>query len=518
MLQHNATYDAAGRIASIDSLLDGLTSYNHDSTDQLTGADHDGQTDESYSYDENGNRTMSGYATTDNNRLTTDGVYNYTYDDEGNRLTRTNIATGYWDEYTWDHRNRLVTITSKNNWGGITKTVDQTYDVFNQWIKRSVVSYGNPTPVETYFSHEGGQVALQFEGSTASSLSHRYLWGPAVDQLLADEKVTSLAAAGAVQYPLGDHLGTLRDLATYDAATDTTTIANHRQFDSYGNITSETNAAVDQLFGYTGRALDEATGLQNNLNRWYDSKTGHWLSEDPIGFLASDANLGRYVGNSPTSFVDASGLEGEEPWTSMGGWNPWSWPIIRHFPGLLSGYDQEWWRQLNRDNQAKARARERAMLAGDIAGYTDNMKMSPTQAQFCESAATTNYEVMAAGGPLGIAKSGVDDLLSGGPEHHLATNKNWVSEARGGPWSPKFESIFKKAGMTLDDAANRIRIPGHACPHPEAYHQEVFDRLTRATRGLSSDKYKDALLKELDRLGCEASTKGSKLNKLLTGQ
>jgi len=95
-------------------------------------------------------------------------------------------------------------------------TVDQTYDVFNRRIKRSVVSYGSATPVEAYFSHEGGHVALQFERSIASSLSHRYLWGPTVDQLLADEKVTSLASAGAAQYPLGDHLGTLRALATYD--------------------------------------------------------------------------------------------------------------------------------------------------------------------------------------------------------------------------------------------------------------------------------------------------------------
>ncbi len=64
-------------------------------------------TDESYSYDANGNRTMSGYSTTANNQLTTDGTYNYTYDDEGNRLTRTKISNGKIEEYIWDHRNRL---------------------------------------------------------------------------------------------------------------------------------------------------------------------------------------------------------------------------------------------------------------------------------------------------------------------------------------------------------------------------------------------------------------------------
>ncbi len=31
---------------------------------------------------------------TDNNRISSDGVYNYTYDDEGGMLTKTSIATG----------------------------------------------------------------------------------------------------------------------------------------------------------------------------------------------------------------------------------------------------------------------------------------------------------------------------------------------------------------------------------------------------------------------------------------
>jgi len=62
------------------------------------------------------------------------------------------------------------------------------------------------------------------------------------------------------------------------------------------------------IFGYTGKMLDEATGLQNNLNRWYDSQTGRWVSQDPIGFGGGDANLYRYVGNHPSQSTDPSGL------------------------------------------------------------------------------------------------------------------------------------------------------------------------------------------------------------------
>jgi RHS repeat-associated protein len=55
--------------------------------------------------------------------------------------------------------------------------------------------------------------------------------------------------------------------------------------------------------------LDDATGLQNNLNRWYDAALGRWISEDPIGFAAGDPNLYRYVANSTANLVDPNGLQ-----------------------------------------------------------------------------------------------------------------------------------------------------------------------------------------------------------------
>jgi hypothetical protein len=57
------------------------------------------------------------------------------------------------------------------------------------------------------------------------------------------------------------------------------------------------------------------------------------------------------------------------------------------------------------------------------------------------------------------------------------TNKNRVSAARGGPWTSRFEDLARKAGMGLEDAANKVRIPGHYGPHPQEYHEVVFDVL-----------------------------------------
>jgi YD repeat-containing protein len=110
------TWDGASRITAINNYVDGSISYSYDNTDQLTAADNPSPIgDESYSYDANGNRTMSGYSTGTNNQTSSDGTYNYTYDDEGNRLTKTNISTSAKEEYTWDHRNRLTKVTYKNS-------------------------------------------------------------------------------------------------------------------------------------------------------------------------------------------------------------------------------------------------------------------------------------------------------------------------------------------------------------------------------------------------------------------
>jgi len=117
-------------------------------------------------------------------------------------------------------------------------------------------------------------------------------------------------------WALTDRLGSVRDMVDSNG-----TLRLHRSFDAFGQITDEMyyDASGQELspgwfgyvtlaFAYTGRPLDEATGLQNNLNRWYDARVGRWLSEDPLGFAAGDANLSRYVGNEPNGEVDPYGL------------------------------------------------------------------------------------------------------------------------------------------------------------------------------------------------------------------
>jgi hypothetical protein len=142
--------------------------------------------------------------------------------------------------------------------------------------------------------------------------------------------------------------------------------------------------------------------------------------------------------------------------------------------------------------------------------------LSPALAGAFAGAGTGSLIVLMAAGNIPDGELPKSNAPSSGPLHHLGTNKNFVSTARGGPWSPKFKSIFDKAGLDLDDALNKINVPGHKGPHPEAYHQLVYDRLIAATKGLRGANYKAALEAELAALKVEATTVGSIINKLLT--
>ena len=89
--------------------------------------------------------------------------------------------------------------------------------------------------------------------------------------------------------------------------------------------------------------------------------------------------------------------------------------------------------------------------------------------------------------------------------------------ARGGPWTPKLKDFFDKAGMSMEDPANKVRIPGHKGPHPKEYHQEVFERLGKAVKNCENTaQCRDALTRELELLAEQLQKVGSRLNKLVT--
>ncbi|MHA7627984.1 AHH domain-containing protein [Corallococcus sp. M7] len=114
---------------------------------------------------------------------------------------------------------------------------------------------------------------------------------------------------------------------------------------------------------------------------------------------------------------------------------------------------------------------------------------------------------VATGGPVEVK----------GPKHHIASDKFSTSTANGGPWTPRYEKIFRRAGMSLDDPANQVDVPGHRGPHPREYHVRVHRALELATENCETiAQCRESLTEVLRSLADEILQKGSPLNKLVT--
>jgi hypothetical protein len=132
--------------------------------------------------------------------------------------------------------------------------------------------------------------------------------------------------------------------------------------------------------------------------------------------------------------------------------------------------------------------------------------------------------VIVTGVAVGTAASTVGSACTDGSEsqdgyhwHHLATNKNDISERFGGPWTPRFEQLFELVGMSLDAAENLVYLKGHKGPHPEAYHREVYGKLRAAVRDCEDvPQCRSKLAKALKELADEICTPGSRLHRLTT--
>jgi RHS repeat-associated protein len=85
-------------------------------------------------------------------------------------------------------------------------------------------------------------------------------------------------------------------------------VADHIVTDSFGQVSSQSNAAAQPWTGFGGGHADSDTGDVTNGLRRYDASTGGWTTKDPLGFAGGDANTGRYAGNSPTNAIDPTGL------------------------------------------------------------------------------------------------------------------------------------------------------------------------------------------------------------------
>lgn len=239
-----------------------------------------------FAYDSAGNRTDSGGTYTTGNRITAWGGCSYLTDADGNVTSRT--CGGSTVTFTWSAESRLTSYTV----GG--QTINLKYNA-------------------------GGQLVRKDSSSTPKS---NFLWDG--DNLLAEVNAAGTGSIGEYSYYGTDHLHALMVAGTeYNAQTDglgdvialTDNSSNVKRtygYDAWGTINDGQDGRpftnVDRARWKGALWLGPELDVYYMRNRWYETGTGRFLSEDPIG-ISGGPNPYTYGVDDPVNLSDPVGLD-----------------------------------------------------------------------------------------------------------------------------------------------------------------------------------------------------------------
>lgn len=196
--------------------------------------------------------------------------------------------------YAYDYEDRLTDVRKKSD---NSLVVTYRYDALNRRIEKRF-----PDGTKVKYLYDGERIIEERDASDV--LQARYVYGGGIDEIL-------LMKRGGQDYFYHENsLGSI--VAITNSAGD---LVEQYTYDHYGVVTIRaptgevrTNSAIGNPWLFTGRQFDPETGLYYYRNRYYNPRTGRFLSRDPIGFF-DGVNLYTYVNNNPINFIDPSGLE-----------------------------------------------------------------------------------------------------------------------------------------------------------------------------------------------------------------
>jgi RHS repeat-associated protein len=331
-LVNNLSYNPFGTAKGLGTGSGGTVSNTTNQSGDLEIINAGEQMEQVYTYD--GNRNLLSVLAANTpwydrdfdydalNRLTSAegifGIIDFTWDNVGNRLTRT--VDSQTDTYTYQPgTGRLAQITGTNPAtfsydanGNITDIDSRTY-VYNQNNRLIRVEEGLDILGEYTYNGLGQRQIKQVDGVT--TVFHYDFDGNIIAESQADGTMTVEylhvdqsrmamvdVATGTLYYFHNNYLG------TPVLMTDSTgTVVWEGDYKPFGEAGVHPASAVVNNFRFAGQYYDEETGLHYNYHRYYDPKTGRYLTPDPIG-LAGGINPYVYTENNPINLIDPEGL------------------------------------------------------------------------------------------------------------------------------------------------------------------------------------------------------------------
>jgi RHS repeat-associated protein len=299
-------YDATGRvIATVHTGAAAAANLNqkfeYDELDRLIGFNSVATT-QNFKYDPNDNRTsmtlgsstyLSTIQASSNRLLKNTGpapAKNNAYDASGN-LTSDGIFS-----YTYGEDGRLSAVTGP---GG---RVEYGYN----GVGERVVKQRADSTATYYVYDQAGRVLGEYDSAGLAIQETIYLDGVPVAVVTTTGMDTDRVAG--MHYVYADQLGTPRILTR---AKDNAMVWRWDAANPFGEDQPIENPSALGKFTYNlrfpGQLYDKETNNHYNYYRDYDPQTGRYIQSDPIG-LNGGINPFAYVGGNPVGITDASGL------------------------------------------------------------------------------------------------------------------------------------------------------------------------------------------------------------------
>jgi RHS repeat-associated protein len=300
--------DTSGLIAGLTG--DKQLNATYDSDLQINSIQHTlpRPFDESYTYDDNGNRLTSlnnSFTYDDLNRLTESASHNYEYDADGNMTSEKNKLTGETKKYYYNSENRMIKYEHlASDISPIDITAEYKYDIYGRRIQK------NMNGAITSFTWEGDSLSMELNSSNQPI--RKYFTENGMDEYIGHLEYSEVSDwtkifdvwnnQGMYSY-IKDQVGTVYKVWDHS----TKQVADSRAYDSFGNLVNQTGTTKTPL-GFQGKYYDAESGLNYFYHRYYNPAIGRFTSEDPIGF-GGGMNFYGFVGNNPIGFFDLFGME-----------------------------------------------------------------------------------------------------------------------------------------------------------------------------------------------------------------
>jgi RHS repeat-associated protein len=287
LMTSNYSYSPAGNVTAKSSDQANYT-YQYDALYRLTGVANP-VSKEGFTYDDVGNRITSAdvqgsWSYNGNNELLGYGDILYEYDLNGNTIRKTD-QTGT-TTYTYDVDDRLIQISNPQS-----EIHNYYYDPFGKRLSKEV------SGVRTYFFYSDEGLIGEYDSTGGEIKTYGYV----PDSDWTTKPLFQKMATNYYWYQ-NDHLGTPQKMVNTNGR-----IVWSATYGAFGNI-QVTTAEIENNLRLPGQYYDQDTEFHYNFRRYFEPKTGRYLSPDPIS-VNGGVNLFLYSKSNPLRFIDPLGLK-----------------------------------------------------------------------------------------------------------------------------------------------------------------------------------------------------------------